>query len=766
MKNNILHRFVYQDLKTHRRDSILTMITIFVVAIVIMTISLFTPYFLNQKTIKFQSLYGTFDYYTETDIPISDINNMKLLIQGEQVSINDSHLNKCLSYPVGMTLKNETMNELEGNYEMILVQLQYGRMPQNNQEIAVKKSVLTNWGYPDILDSQIKISYSEKYLTTKDEDFNYYNEWNGPTHVEEFTVVGFLEETGYTDIVVSDMKKDTAILYLDLDSGAIIDNVDDYDILSEAIVADDNFINAVMQRSATLIFIEIAIIVISVALLYGLTLSSFEKRQQDYTLLRSIGVTQKQTYYVILIQSLLLGLIPAILAMMCVYILSLILPLFITFSFDLPFKIGQMLWNVVIVLAIVFFSYFIPARSASRKALTGAFDGQEFQYFYYRYKKLHKMRPFYLAWRQLVSLKKKMIMKIFFIFLVTISAMGIVGESIINRSYNQDIYQSFNTNSIEYTLINEKGDSKEINPDDFEGLRPYVDNITFYHYKTSNYLTIMSLTGYGSSATFPDIYCINDELAQKYNIQSLQQGQIVLTNGYLNTIRKHLKVGDHLSLIGEYEIIQIIDDTFNDFAIFCETDYKTYGSLEQYQKVSVSFKDTQQTTNAFLNCAEQFQQLKQKYSVVDYTSSYTSSDDINQFFDNIFNAELWQRISFIVCIAIIYIYQFSFELWKQREDIGTYQLLGLTKKEIWQIYFYKSFIISLFGIVAGGIYHFLDFYYTYQSLKYEVILFQPSTIIPTILIALLVNMIMICISLIPLYGITKKDGLENKNIKD
>lgn len=765
MKNNILHRFAYQDLKTHRRDSILTMVTIFIVAIVIMTISLFTPYFLNQKTIEFQSVNGTFDYYTMTDIPISDINNMKLSIQGEQVSVDDSTLNKCLSYPVGMTLNNETINELEGNYEIILVQLQYGRMPQNKNEVAVKKSVLTKWGYPDVIDSQIKISYCEKSETIEEEG-NYYSEWNGPVHVQEFTVVGFLEETGTTDIVVSNMKKDTAILYLDLDNGTVIDNIDDYSLLTDVATIDDGFLNSVMQRSGTLVFIEVAIIVIAVALLYGLTLSSFEKKQQDYTLLRSIGVTQRQTYYVIFIQSLLLGLLPTIIAMVCVYILSLIIPLFITFPFELPFQIGQMLWNVVTVLAIVFISYFIPARSASRKALTGAFDGQEFQYFYYRYKKLHKMRPFYLAWRQLVSLKKKMIIKIFLIALITVSSMGIIGESMINHSYNQDIYESFHTNSIEYILTNDEGYSKEINLDDFEALRPYVDNITYYHYKTSTDLTIMSLTGYGRSANFPDIYCINDELAQKYNIQNLQAGQIVLTNGYLNTIGEHLQVGDHISFIGDYEIIQIVDDAFQDIAILSETDYQSYGSLEKYQKVSVSFKDSQQKTNALLNCAEQFQHLKNKYMASDYTFTQSLSDNINQFLDNILNVGLWQRILFIICIAVIYIYQFSFELWKQREDIGTYQLLGLTKKEIWQIYFYKSFIISLIGLVAGGIYHFLDFYYTYQSLKYEAILFHPSTIIPTILIALLINVMIICISLIPLYGITKKDGLENKNTKE
>ena len=63
--------------------------------------------------------------------------------------------------------------------------------------------------------------------------------------------------------------------------------------------------------------------------------------------------------------------------------------------------------------------------------------------------------------------------------------------------------------------------------------------------------------------------------------------------------------------------------------------------------------------------------------------------------------------------GIIYIYQLSYEILKQRETIGTYQLLGMRKFEIWRIYVYKSGMIALIGFVCAVYYHFADIYLNY-----------------------------------------------------
>ena len=72
----------------------------------------------------------------------------------------------------------------------------------------------------------------------------------------------------------------------------------------------------------------------------------------------------------------------------------------------------------------------MPARGATRRALSGSFESTEFQYFYYRYKKLHQMRPMYLGWRQLVNNKKQMIFKIIFVFIASLMMMSIIGDYI------------------------------------------------------------------------------------------------------------------------------------------------------------------------------------------------------------------------------------------------------------------------------------------------------------------------------------------------
>ena len=64
------------------------------------------------------------------------------------------------------------------------------------------------------------------------------------------------------------------------------------------------------------------------------------------------------------------------------------------------------------------------------------------------------------------------------------------------------------------------------------------------------------------------------------------------------------------------------------------------------------------------------------------------------------------EISIMLGTGIIYIYQLSYEILKQRETIGTYQLLGMRKFEIWRIYVYKSGMIALIGFVCAVYYHF------------------------------------------------------------
>lgn len=53
MKNNVLHRFAINDLKTHYQDVKWSVVTIFIAAILGMLISFFSPYILNQRYLEY-----------------------------------------------------------------------------------------------------------------------------------------------------------------------------------------------------------------------------------------------------------------------------------------------------------------------------------------------------------------------------------------------------------------------------------------------------------------------------------------------------------------------------------------------------------------------------------------------------------------------------------------------------------------------------------------------------------------------------------------
>ena len=120
----------------------------------------------------------------------------------------------------------------------------------------------------------------------------------------------------------------------------------------------------------------------------------------------------------------------------------------------------------------------------------------------------------------------------------------------------------------------------------------------------------------------------------------------------------------------------------------------------------------------------------------------------------------------IVSMAIIYIYQMYFELYKQREDIGSFQLLGMTHLEIESIYIYQSLIMIVIGFILGMIYNLLDLYYTFQSL-YElqyVLSFDKMMIV--IVFGLMIICIVFILSVLPLKRIVKNDAFTNKNVRE
>ena len=64
MKNNILFRFTLEDLKTHRKDTLIALITLTIIALICTLMTAFIPLFANQSIADFLIQPGTYDYYS------------------------------------------------------------------------------------------------------------------------------------------------------------------------------------------------------------------------------------------------------------------------------------------------------------------------------------------------------------------------------------------------------------------------------------------------------------------------------------------------------------------------------------------------------------------------------------------------------------------------------------------------------------------------------------------------------------------------------
>lgn len=746
MKNNILNRFAINDLKTHKKDSMMTIVTIFIAAIIIMMISFMTPLITNNHFLEYQYENGNYTYsYSmideENNDKKQDLRKTKYMIDGQEKTLYD--LSYCIEYNYARTLHQEGMYEIEGDSSIIATRLIEGRMPKNKSEIAVKKSVLQRWGYGQKIGDFIQLSYII-------ENGYQNNQFGDKVEVHQFQVVGFLEETGSHSIIVSGFSQRTVYdsIYIKTKDNEMIDNADQ--LLLEKNSTVDDFSNT-PTNTVIIALIQTLIIIIATVLIYGLTLLSFEKKQKDYTLLRSIGATQRQIYYVIMVQSLLLSVIPLIISIALIYILSKILPILISLPIALPFSIGNVLWNTFIILLLVFASFFIPARSVTRQSLTGTFEGQEFQYFYYRYKKLHQLRPFYLAWRQLIAVKKKMITKIIMIIIITIMAFQIPSHVLFNQQLKEKKSNENINNITIQCSIDTKLSQKQMQ-EDFQNLKSNIQSMISYHYISSQ-----------DSPNRYSIYCANQQIREYYHLQDVEAGQIIVSSLYLDSENGNEKTKNHVSFLGnEYDVIQVIDSS--EYAVYLNVkDYQKYQKdipESGYSEIILSFNNVQEKTNILLNKAKDIAAIYEKYNIY-------SSEDYTEFYEeSIISEKTIQLLLIIIVIAIVYIYQFVFELLKQREDIGSYQLLGLTHKEIWQIYFYKSFITIGIGYSLGLIYYIVDMYYRYQpSLKVQYVLDWQGLLL-VIVFGLLVVIIILLISLFPLRIIVKNDAFVNKNARE
>ena len=92
MKNNLLHHFAIQDLKTHRNDSKVTLVTLIALSFVIMMITFLTPLLLNSYILNSQAKHGYYDYISYTPYDKDEILKTPITYQNKETMFKDADL--------------------------------------------------------------------------------------------------------------------------------------------------------------------------------------------------------------------------------------------------------------------------------------------------------------------------------------------------------------------------------------------------------------------------------------------------------------------------------------------------------------------------------------------------------------------------------------------------------------------------------------------------------------------------------------------------
>lgn len=734
MRNNILNHFALNDLKNHKKDTLITFIIITFIAIGCILLTSFTPIFGNSRIFEFQKQNGTFDYISYNSIKPDKLNQLQISIHGEMKPLKNANVRYSCVQHQGYTLMGDSIDYIEGDPSIIAIQLEEGRMPTTDNEIAVKRHVLENFGYQDKLDSVIEIPYRDELDII---------------HVEQLKVVGLIKETGNTSVVTgSPTSEYSYTVYIDTYRGDKIDNYKDINF--ELTFDSDHFMDN-RELNTLIIMVQFVLFIVGCIILSGMTVASFDNRKDDYALLRGIGATKRQLYYIVFVQSILLITLSLIVAFLLsffiIFIVQNIVEMIVPLKSALPYFKGV----IFIVCLMTLISYFMPARGACYRALTGSFQGNEFQFFYYRYKKLHQMRPFYLAWRQLVGNKKQMIVKVFLIFISTLMLMNIIGRYLYTGYLESQKKEALSpSTSNEIYMVYTSSEDGFVDERDFDVFKNYASKIKYF--RTFN------LHDYTDQ--YANVYCYDENVKEEFFIFSEPESGEVIMNSQYNDYNE-LVINDEAYKVSNMTISgkNIMD---SEFVVMTKEDFIKYGHMNRYQSVKITFDDIHKKTAAMIAYARQNMTIKYE----SHDSILISQQELSSLIETDYSEIPYFQLTLLSITGFIYMYQLSYEILKQRQTIGTYQLLGLRKFEIWKIYAYKSLFIALIGLMIAFYFHFVDKLMQYMGNGRYHVFFDFIPLLKQILPTLLMIIIFIILSLLPIYSMLKKDGLENVNAKD
>lgn len=720
MNSSVLNQFIMKDIYKHKKDYTIMAIVVFVASMIAFSFTLFSEVSSSYHLKDYQHNKGSYTYVSH-----SIIQNEDLYLNGNKVSIDifpHAH-----TYVVGRDLQNEIIYAYEGNEDVIGVHLIQGRFPKNKDEIIVKEKYFKLWGYEAKLNENIVISY-RTYEQIDSDDIVF--KASQHAKVKEYRIVGIIqEECDYSALI-----KDNNFINAFEPYTYIETNKDDI-LYSDSVDVDYNSdINTIFDTSMnpyTLTLIEFLSIIVPFSLVYGIILSSFEVKNREYTLLRSIGITKGQLYYVAIIQSVIVSFLPIILSFIIILIFAYIN------SYDI--SLLALIWCLFKLVCIVIFSSLLPVFQSQRKSLTGAFENDDHSYIYYRYKKLHKMTPLYLGWRKFIILKKKSVVKIALLSLSVFLSVQVMFTLIVQ---NQQL-----SNDYSHTILTHLDRGEYILKEDLGVINDYASAIhIFSYFESGHYEQYLS-----SADSIFEVYALTPEVKDYFQIHDeLDRNELLINGSQKKSYNGTLK-----------DLYRKAEKRYTYYVFVNPDEFYSLTDNNYIQKFILIFDSIDSQRELLTSHANEYLDVLNHHHIGKALIDGIIKDQMNyKMYRDVEDYVLPLKCFLVAMSIIIFIYTFAFEMFKDKENIGTYQLLGLNIKEIITIYMFHLLILIFIGFVLGCSGAYLELIYNYGFIHKLIFYILP------IILCLLIIVFVVVISMIPLLYLVKRNAFENKVARD
>lgn len=202
-------------------------------------------------------------------------------------------------------------------------------------------------------------------------------------------------------------------------------------------------------------------LVITLTVVLGTTLSSLKVKEKEFALLRGLGQTKHQLRAMLLYQTFFICILAIPLGLVLtasITVLGNIIFESSTGMHVLRYYSNEIVYSVLAVVVVIFIATYIPAKKASRRALSGTFDEEEFHRIQIRYRKLKQQTPSRLAFRELITSRAGTFVMIIILAFTFVSVTNVLDYQESYRSYQKIYQQATKDKEISFIIDDEVGE--------------------------------------------------------------------------------------------------------------------------------------------------------------------------------------------------------------------------------------------------------------------------------------------------------------------